>query len=349
MVELGQDNRAAKVARKPAASRGWGVWVGEQKHSTNTIIPNVVRDGTRGLKRIEEIAAASLTSSKRRHPRNIEKHENHDGATLHASQLPRQQQQQPLERPARRGKPAGNGEKGFLRLEGSSTDMADHKQGDGKGETLAVANSNKNNQYVDCCLGYARPSSIRLPVSRLRFNDSQSIQSLQRTTDYRLPITPKNDLLRWPSGEVQQGNRASLFSPTVGPLNTFRLTGIIAGIATLSSKQTRLLLKLFNKYNTDFNDIKNTTIPKSRTMPYLKKLKERNRPRSRFFHQNLAELERRKRLATERHGNAYKYANVSRMIILRPLTWRKVALGCLESKGAATTEAFKPRHGKFPH
>ncbi|KAK1129168.1 hypothetical protein K0M31_020298 [Melipona bicolor] len=34
--------------------------------------------------------------------------------------------------------------------------MADHKQGDGKGETLAVANSNKNNQYVDCCLGYAR-------------------------------------------------------------------------------------------------------------------------------------------------------------------------------------------------
>lgn len=37
--------------------------------------------------------------------------------------------------------------------------MADHKQGDGKGETLAVANSNKNNQYVDCCLGYARYNS----------------------------------------------------------------------------------------------------------------------------------------------------------------------------------------------
>lgn len=84
-------------------------------------------------------------------------------------------------------------------------------------------------------------------------------------------------------------------------------------------------------------------------MPYLKRLKQRNRPRSRFFHQNFAELERQKRLATERHGNAYKYANVSRMIILRPLTWRKVALGCLESKGAATTEAFKPWHGKFPH
>lgn len=84
-------------------------------------------------------------------------------------------------------------------------------------------------------------------------------------------------------------------------------------------------------------------------MPHSKKLKQRNRPRSRFFHQNFAGLERRKRLATERHGNAYKYANVSRMIILRPLTWRKVALGCLESKGAATTEAFKPWHGKFPH
>lgn len=33
--------------------------------------------------------------------------------------------------------------------------MAKHKQGDGKGETLDVANSNKNKQYVDCYPEYA--------------------------------------------------------------------------------------------------------------------------------------------------------------------------------------------------
>lgn len=33
--------------------------------------------------------------------------------------------------------------------------MAKHKQGDGKGETLDVANCNKNEQYVDCWPEYA--------------------------------------------------------------------------------------------------------------------------------------------------------------------------------------------------
>lgn len=72
--------------------------------------------------------------------------------------------------------------------------MVEHKQGDGKGETLDVANSNKNKQYVDCYPEYAGITldpwqNDELPSATLRFPLANIVYA--KSGSYAGPIKSK--------------------------------------------------------------------------------------------------------------------------------------------------------------